>query len=245
MKGLQEYLMEASSIQAGGEEIRYKFAPVVAAVWGKAEESKFETTLTQIFKEVPGSNENTDIDSFYGWILDNRDGKTSMRKTWQPYNFDPNEFSKHIHEYMEAKFGVNEKTKDDTYVEIDPKYFNSLGVKLPKDMHVGLFYHRGVPNIYVYFLIEDIENVWHKFNPAQTLDFERFGTPGRNNDVAGRPLQVNDIVAFSSNANDGRLEIGVITSLKSRPVIWTENEIKYTVDGSRVCLLKRGNLIVQ
>ena len=242
MKSLQEFLTEARWNGAGGER-KYKITPVIAKVWGKAEESKFETTLTQIFKTVPGAKDITDAYSYEGWRVENVDGKSALSKTWRPTNIT-GEFEEHIRKVMKDNFGIDEKIQNDFLVRVESKYLKSLDVKIPNKLHVAVYYNRSEVNVLVYFFLDDIKDIWETFNPTYTINFQKPGTPGGINDAVGRTLQEGDIVAFMRRAGTGGMEIGTVININKRPVIWTEEETQVSLDGSQICLVKRGNNIV-
>lgn len=234
----------------------YKLDPVAQEVISKADLNKFIQQLMDSFKVIAKYDgklqwgTTTGYDWKHSWDYSEKDGKRVifLGFTIEPAEWDDRgDFEDKITEfftkYYSIKPGANAggldyatpiKPGKDLKFDLTPKA--TFCVTLATNM---------VPSLYITIDIDDIADIWSKINGnIVDFNFKKFGTPGGMNDAAGRTLQEGDIVAFMRRAGTGGMEMGVVQSVKKRVTINTESRNTVTLDGSQICLVQRGNLVV-
>jgi len=254
MRQLIDYINEAGYGKAGS--MSYKLDPVAQEVISKADLDKFYQQLMDSFKNIAGYDGKLDIDVNLGhdwkhqWQYAENNGKRIIFLSFHiyPENWDDEEYLwdklikfftkiysiKPGNHSVGLDYAVPVKPGKDLKFDLTPKA--TFSVALATNM---------VPTFYISIDIDDIADIWNKINGnIVDFNFKKFGTPGGINDAAGRTLQEGDIVAFMRRAGTGGMEMGVVQSVKKRVTINTESRNTVTLDGSQICLVQRGNLVV-
>ena len=243
MKTLQEYLTEARWNNAGGS-IKHKLAPVMNEIWSKGDMSKFAAAFGKLLYDITGT-QGIGIESDNEWMECEEGGKKAFGKVWRVVYYNGEDIDT-IAKYFEKTFSIKRlNTWASSFDYATPfEIAKKIGVSIPKEIHTSLCMTDNGITIYTAIYIDEIRDKWEKYNPTHSIDFEFFGTPGGTNDCAGRTLMEGDVVAFMRRAGTGGMEIGTIIGVKKRPVIYTRDGNQVSLDGTQVCLVKRGNNVV-
>lgn len=254
MKSLTEFIMEAGRGAAGS--MSYKLDPVAQTIVNKAD-------MDKLYQQIKDNIKN--ICKYDGELMDMEDTGYDWKHTWEYYESNGERM-------VFMGFHIAPKVEDrEIVVDALNKFFDkqysikagnntggltdAVSIKPSKDFKFNLpsvatllvaCTEDSVPIFYIAININDIPDVWNKFNGnIMDFHFKKFGIPGGINDAAGRTLQEGDIVAFMRRAGTGGMEMGVVQSVaKKRVVINTEVRNTVTLDGSQVCLVQRGSNVV-
>lgn len=255
MKSLLEHLTECMVDEArwygAGGSIRYKLAPVMNSICKAAELNKILTQSNKMIQEITG-NDKVELYGDDKWEVYEVNGKQAILKSWIAHlwkAFDDDKEQEAAVKKLEKTFGI-QSTSESSNVSGSANVNDAVGkygIKVPDPCTMlAKIEDEEYFILSIMVFVEDIQEIWDKYNPTTTFNFKKFGNPGGLNDAAGRTLQVGDIVAFMRRAGTGGMELGVVSGLgNKRPNIQTESGNSVSLDGTQICLVQRGNLVVQ
>jgi hypothetical protein len=218
-----------------------------------AEIDKIQTQAEKMIKEITGNDELRLWEPFNGnWNVYDVNGRQAVAKYWNVLlwcEYEDKKELKTVVKNLEKALGIK-STTDPSKIGGSKNINDSAGkygIKVPFPCTLlAKIEDDQIFKLILLVFVEDIQEIWDKYNQTIKFDFKRFGTPGGLNDAAGRTLQVGDVVAFMRRAGTGGMELGVVSGLgNKRPNIQTEDGNSVSLDGSQICLIQRGNNVVQ